>query len=150
MPLRYPCPSCSREMLLEKMHEGFEVPCPACGHRFLVAAGTVDAAAADTAGDAPPLRADSAGRPLAGAPATSEDTMALVLGIIGLVLCNILSPVAWYLGHKARQEARRAGRQPSGNATAGWILGIVGTVLLLLGGCFMVVYLGAFATLLRH
>lgn len=69
-------------------------------------------------------------------------TTVLTLGILGLVLgfgCGlgfILSPIAWAKGARARKEMRT---EPgvmwtnSGNVTAGWVLGIIGTVMLILG-----------------
>jgi hypothetical protein len=72
---------------------------------------------------------------MAGYPEASQATTALVLGIIGLVACQICSPFAWSLGHK-ELEAIDAGRRPPENrgmAQAGKVLGIVGTALLGIG-----------------
>lgn len=65
-------------------------------------------------------------------PEQSQATTALVLGILAIVVCGLLGPVAWSIGAtelRAIDEGRRApdGR---GSAQAGKILGIVGTVLL--------------------
>ena len=59
----------------------------------------------------------------------------LVLGILGLVLCGLLAPVAWVMGSRAEREVASApGRYSStGTLKAGKILGIVGTVLIGLG-----------------
>lgn len=60
-------------------------------------------------------------------------TTVLVLGILGLVLCSILSPIAWVKGNSAMREMNA---QPQvywsnkGNVTAGRICGIIGTCLL--------------------
>jgi hypothetical protein len=67
----------------------------------------------------------------------------LVLGIVGLVICQVLSPFAWVIGKKAVNEidasqGRLGGR---GSAQAGYILGIVGTVLLCLGAVVFVIWL---------
>jgi uncharacterized membrane protein YjgN (DUF898 family) len=66
-----------------------------------------------------------------------------VLGILGVVLCQIIAPFAWSMGKKTLNEidasqGRIGGR---GAAQAGYILGIVGTVLLALSLLFLVVYL---------
>jgi hypothetical protein len=55
-----------------------------------------------------------------------------VLGILGLVLCQVLSPFAWVIGGRAVREidASRGTVGGRGSANAGRILGIVGTVLL--------------------
>lgn len=68
-------------------------------------------------------------------PEASQATTALVLGIIGIVLCMFLGPVAWVMGNK-ELEAIDAGRRPPenrGTANAGKILGIIGTALLAIG-----------------
>ncbi len=65
-------------------------------------------------------------------PEQSQATTALVLGILGIVICQILGPFAWSMGSKEMQ-AIDAGRRPPenrGTANAAKILGIVGTVLL--------------------
>jgi hypothetical protein len=69
-------------------------------------------------------------------PATSKATTAMVLGITGLVVCpGVLSIPAWVIGHQAVREidasqGRLGGRS---QAQAGYILGIIGTVLAALG-----------------
>jgi hypothetical protein len=67
-------------------------------------------------------------------------TTALVLGILGLVCCSILAPFAWSIGKKAVNEIDASGGRYGGRgqAQAGYILGIIGTVLLILGVLFMV------------
>lgn len=65
----------------------------------------------------------------------------MVLGIIALAggaICMfpiLLSPFAWYFGAKARQEMAADPLRWSGQseAQAGFILGIIGSVLLILG-----------------
>lgn len=62
----------------------------------------------------------------------SQAVTALVVGILGLVLCQVLGPVAWYLGSQ-EISAIDAGRRPPENrgmAVAGRVLGIIGTVFL--------------------
>ncbi|MGH3495889.1 MAG: DUF4190 domain-containing protein [Nocardioidaceae bacterium] len=68
---------------------------------------------------------------------------ALVLGLLGLLLCQLVSPFAWVIGKRTVDEIdadprRYAGR---GQAQAGYILGIVGTILLAAGLVFLVVVL---------
>lgn len=72
-------------------------------------------------------------------PEASQATLALVLGILSLVLCQPLGPFAWWVG-QTELNAIDAGRRPPENrqtANAGRILGIVGTVLLALGIAFL-------------
>ena len=135
MAVRFPCPHCAREMFLEPVHEGFEVPCPHCGAKFAVPAGSTSAEVREM--PVPPPR-----RP----PEAGDGSLPLVFGILGLLgavaaPCTywcltplaLLAPVAWFLGHKARKAALAEKRQPPGNVVAGWILGIVGTVIFVLG-----------------
>ncbi|MFQ5525009.1 MAG: hypothetical protein ACE5GX_01980 [Thermoanaerobaculia bacterium] len=69
------------------------------------------------------------------APATSnKPTIALILGILGIICCGLLAPVAWYIGSQ-ELKAIAAGAAPAageGLAKAGMILGIIGTILLVL------------------
>ena len=68
-----------------------------------------------------------------GTPRTSgRATAALVLGIVGLVVCPfVCSVLAIVLGTRARREIDASGGQVSGrgNATAGIVLGWIGLVL---------------------
>lgn len=81
-------------------------------------------------------------------PESSQATTALVLGILGIVICGVLAPFAWNMGNK-ELAAIDAGRRPPenrGTANAGRILGIIGTVLLAVGIVFVVLAIaGVFA-----
>ena len=60
--------------------------------------------------------------------------VSLTLGAVGLIICPILGPLAWYLGYQA-VKAICEGRSPAGGegiAKAGMILGIIGTIWLVL------------------
>ncbi|MEO6653559.1 MAG: DUF4190 domain-containing protein [Ilumatobacteraceae bacterium] len=67
-------------------------------------------------------------------------TTVLVLGILGLVVCGLLAPVAWIKGNTAKREMDA---QPGvewtnrGNITAGRICGMIGTGLIALGLLFV-------------
>lgn len=65
-------------------------------------------------------------------------TTALILGILGVVLCYILGPFAWKVGKQAVNEIDASGGQLGGRgqAQAGYVLGIIGTVLLIFGLLF--------------
>ena len=81
--------------------------------------------------------------PSAPAPkASSQATTALILGIVSLVFCGLLGPVAWYIGDKEVKAIRAGYSSPAGEgiAKAGMILGIVATALLLLGVLFVVFF----------
>jgi uncharacterized membrane protein YjgN (DUF898 family) len=73
--------------------------------------------------------------PTSYAPDHPKATTSLVLGIVGLVVCGLVAPFAWKVGRDTVREidasqGRLGGR---GSAQAGYILGVVGTVLLGLG-----------------
>jgi hypothetical protein len=80
-------------------------------------------------------------------PDLPKATAALVVGIVAVagaftcVLPILAAPVAWVLGAQARREIRNAPRQwgGEGRATAGMVLGIIGTVLLVLAIVLVVV-----------
>jgi hypothetical protein len=69
----------------------------------------------------------------------------LVLGILGVVFCQICSIIAWVMGNTDMAKIRAGRMDPSGEGLtqAGRILGIVGTVLLLIGILLVVLYMGA-------
>jgi uncharacterized membrane protein YjgN (DUF898 family) len=64
-----------------------------------------------------------------------QTTTILILGICGLVLCQVLGPFAWSMGNKAMREIDASGGQLGGRDTVnvGRILGMVSTALLVLG-----------------
>ena len=77
------------------------------------------------------------------APEHPKATTSMVLGILGVVLCQVIAPFAWVMGKRTVAEidasgGRLAGR---GQAQAGYILGIIGTVLLIVSVVFVIVYL---------
>lgn len=76
--------------------------------------------------------------------ATAQDpgrgTLILILGILGIVCCGVLGPVAWILGKQDLVKIRSGQISPEAEqlTNVGMILGIIGTVLLclqLVGGC---------------
>ncbi len=84
-------------------------------------------------------------------PKHPQATLAMVLGIIGLtgIMCYVtalVAPFAWWIGAKATREIKADPARYSGHgeANAGKIMGIIGTVLLILG----LLVLAGFITLL--
>jgi len=65
----------------------------------------------------------------------SQATLALVLGILGIIVCGIMAPFAWSIGNTEVRAIDAGRRDPAnrGTAQAGKVLGIVGTVLLGIG-----------------
>ena len=79
---------------------------------------------------------------------STQAVTALVLGILGVVCCALLAPIAWYLGNQ-EQKAIREGRSPAageGLAKAAVILGIIGTILLVLS-LLWIFFMGGMAIL---
>jgi hypothetical protein len=64
-------------------------------------------------------------------------TLILVFGILGITVCGIFGPIAWIMGNADINEIRAGTMDPSGEqlTNIGRILGIVGTVLIVLGMC---------------
>ena len=70
-------------------------------------------------------------------PGTNKKAIwALVLGILGLLCCGILGIPALILGKQAQKEIDTSGGMQTGRgmATAGFILGIIACVLLVVTG----------------
>jgi hypothetical protein len=69
-------------------------------------------------------------------------TTILVLGILSLVICGILGPIAWVKGNNAKREMDA---QPQvtwtnrGSVTAGRICGIIATALLALSVLLVII-----------
>lgn len=73
-----------------------------------------------------------------------QATLILILGILGLVACQVLSPFAWVMGNKVVKEIDASQGQLGGrsSANAGRICGIIGSVLLglsIVAGLFVIV-----------
>ncbi|WP_308209065.1 DUF4190 domain-containing protein [Actinoallomurus purpureus] len=71
----------------------------------------------------------------------SGATTSMVLGILGLVLCGLLSPIALFMGMSAKRRIRESGGYigGEGNATAGIVMGAIGTAFIVLGLVFVVI-----------
>jgi hypothetical protein len=63
---------------------------------------------------------------------SSQPTIALVLGILSILCCPILGPIAWYIGSQELKNIAAGSADASGEglARAGKILGIVGTIFI--------------------
>lgn len=90
----------------------------------------------------PPYGQPPYGMPPYGMPAPDHPraTTALVLGILGIVLCSVCAPFAWVIGGNAVKEIDASGGTVGGRgqAQAGRIMGIVGTAIMVLGVLFVV------------
>ncbi|MFI5714640.1 DUF4190 domain-containing protein [Nocardia sp. NPDC051750] len=68
-------------------------------------------------------------------PDHPQTTTVLILGIIGLVFCQFCAPFAWVMGKKALNEIDASGGAIGGrgNVQVGYVLGIIGSVVLIVG-----------------
>jgi hypothetical protein len=64
-----------------------------------------------------------------------------VLGILGILVCQVVAPFAMVIGRRAVKEidASNGAIGGRGSAQAGYIMGIIGTVLLALGVLIVIV-----------
>ena len=78
-----------------------------------------------------------------------QATTVLVLGILGLVVCQVISPIAWVMGNRVLREIDASGGAYAGrsNVNAGRICGIIGTVLIALSVAALLVFGVLFAVL---
>lgn len=72
--------------------------------------------------------------------------LVLVLGILGIVFCQLCAPVAWLMGKKDLQQMDAGQMDPEGKGMtqAGMYMGMVGTVLIVLGLIGFVLFLVLF------
>jgi len=65
-----------------------------------------------------------------------------VLGLLGLLVCQILGIIAWILGNSYIAKCQQMGTEPESLAVAGRILGIISTILMILSVVFgMIIWL---------
>ncbi len=67
-------------------------------------------------------------------PESSQATTVLVPGIVGLIF-SIVAPVAWIMARQELRAIEEGRRDPANQSTAniGKVLGIIGTIFLILG-----------------
>ena len=85
--------------------------------------------------DAPPPPPPQYGAPPPGAVPAGNNSKALwslITGILGLLCCGLLGIVAIILSRSAQTEIARTGQGGQGMAKAGFILGIIAVVLMIL------------------
>ena len=72
-------------------------------------------------------------------------TMILILGILGIVIsAGILSPIALVMGNKAKKECAEGKYALTSSLTIGWVLGLIGTILLAIGVVVMIIMIIVF------
>jgi hypothetical protein len=77
-------------------------------------------------------------------------TMILVLGILSLLVCGLLGPVAWAMGSTdlKKMQAGQMDASGRGETQAGYICGIVATILMGIGLVFVVLWFVMFAAVI--
>ena len=81
-----------------------------------------------------------------GNPFESEGTKIMILGILSLVVCGLLGPVAWVMGNGLKSKSEAAGYPEPGNAKAGRICGMIGSGLMVVGIIFYAIFFIALAS----
>ncbi|MGW5385411.1 DUF4190 domain-containing protein [Nocardia sp. NPDC003963] len=76
-------------------------------------------------------------------PEHPQATTVLILGIIGMVFCQVVAPFAWVMGRRALNDIDASGGTLGGrsNVMVGYVLGIIGSVLLILGALAAIAYI---------
>jgi uncharacterized membrane protein YjgN (DUF898 family) len=89
----------------------------------------------------PPQYGPSSGYPAYGPPPDHPQAITvMILGILSLVLCQIIGPVAWVMGKKALNEIDASGGAIGGRSSvmAGYICGMIASILLILTILFII------------
>ena len=87
-------------------------------------------------------------------PENGQAIIALVFGVVGVMGCQIMAPIALFLGWAYMRDARNRGYEPDPLGMVGMILGAVGTLLFVIqmvvfgGGCTLYCCCGVFAVIL--
>ena len=76
-------------------------------------------------------------------PDHPDATTVLILGIVGMAVCQVVAPFAWVKGGRVKREIDASGGQIGGRSQVmiGYVLGIVGTSLLALSVLGFLAYL---------
>ncbi|PPJ34338.1 DUF4190 domain-containing protein [Nocardia nova] len=72
-------------------------------------------------------------------------TTVLILGVLSLLCCGALGPVAWVMGKRALDQIEMSGGTIGGRSqvVVGYVVGIVGTVLMVLyASIFLLMLIG--------
>ncbi len=98
---------------------------------------------------APPPGYGGYGAPFgASYPYQSQASTVMVLGILSLVVCGLLGPIAWSMGNTELGRIDRGEADPSarGSAVAGRICGMIASIILIIGVVAVVLLFGIAAT----
>lgn len=75
----------------------------------------------------------------------------LILGIVGMMFCQVCAPFAWVIGRRTLNEIDASGGTVGGrsNVMVGYIMGIIGSVLLIFGVLAAIAYILLMVVLIR-
>lgn len=159
MPIDTKCPGCGRLLRVGDEHAGRQARCPACCTIYVVPGGQTAAPSPTTpiAADGNPFgdRGEGLGsgvgmavREWAASPARNvvphRGGLILVLGILAWIIgCPIFGAVAWIMGSSDMREMRCGRMDPAGLGTtqAGYILGMINSILWIIGAVLVVAFL---------
>lgn len=71
-------------------------------------------------------------------PKPEGATTVFVLGLLGLLVCGILGIFAWIQGNDYMKRCQAMGVEPEGLAVAGRVMGMIATILIIVGLVFFV------------
>ena len=179
MPDLMNCPQCERRLRVPDQLRGQSVKCPTCGTIFTapleIVQGISEIGMEDEEAAPTEIYQDeritsqggtgASGEPLLGAYEDAAQrprrprrvdlkphrgSLILILGILSIVVCGFLGPVAWIMGSSDLKEIR-AGRMDAegeGTTNAGRICGIIGTFVQLViplccGPLIMILFLSS-------
>jgi hypothetical protein len=75
----------------------------------------------------------------------SRSSTVLTLGILSLVVCSVMGPIAWAMGNEEmrRMDAGQTPEDQRSTVSAGRICGIIGSCFLIFGGLLFLMLLAA-------
>ncbi len=158
MAITTPCTGCGATLRVADEHAGASARCPKCQHVFQIPWDAASSSVPDVSPpsdlpdtpDLPNPFGDLETKPnpyqsIAGGQSTIAGSphrggTILVLGILGIVCCQIVGPAAWVMGRSDLKAMDAGLMDPEGRGStqAGMILGIISSVLLILGLLFFV------------
>ena len=72
-------------------------------------------------------------------------TTVLVLGVLSMLCCGALGPIAWVMGKRALDQIELSGGTIGGRSQVlvGYVIGIIGTLMMVVTACkFLLVLIG--------
>ncbi len=76
-------------------------------------------------------------------PEPSNATVIFVLGLLGILVCGVLGIIAFFMGKTYKQQVAQGLVKSNGLADAGYILGLISFIILILQIIIVIVMVGA-------